>query len=80
MYYLNFRNQINYNAFTINYNVTARSIQQSEGMGVISHKKGKNMLKKCKIFEKLDKNYRRETKFGNFFKKGSKGIYRNYVP
>ena len=38
-------------------------------MGVISHKKGKNMLKKCKIFEKLDKNYRRETKFGNFLKR-----------
>ena len=49
-------------------------------MGVISHKKDKNMLKKCKIFEKLDKNYRRETKFGNFFKKGSKGIYRNNGP
>ena len=46
-------------------------------MGVISHKEGKNMLKKGKIFEKLDKNYTRETKFGNFFKKGRKGIYRN---
>ena len=72
MYYLNFRNQINYNAFTINYNVTARSIQQSEGMGVISHKKGKNMLKMGKIFEKLNKNHRRETKFWVFFQKGQK--------
>ena len=38
------------------------------------------MLKKDHIFEKLDKNYRRETKFGNAFKKGRKGIYRNNVP
>ena len=47
---------------------------------MISHKKGKNMLKKGKIFEKLDKYNRRETKFGNFFKKGRKGIYRNNGP
>ena len=46
-------------------------------MGVISHKEGKNMLKKGKIFEKLDKNYTRERKFGNFLKKDRKGIYRN---
>ena len=31
------------------------------------------MLKKGKMFEKLDKNSRRETKFGNFFQKGQKG-------
>ena len=49
-------------------------------MGVISHKKGKNMLKKGKIFKKLDKNYRTETKFGNFFKNGGKGMYRNNGP
>ena len=61
---------INDNVFTINYNLTARSIRQSEGMGVISHKKCKNMLKKGKIFEKLDKNYRREPNYANFFKKG----------
>ena len=71
---------MNYNVFTVNYNVTARSMQQSQGMGVISHKKGKNMLKKAEIFEKLDKNNRRETKFGNFFKKGREGIYRNNRP
>ena len=35
------------------------------------------MLKKRKIFGKLDKNYKRETEFGNFSKKGRKGIYRN---
>ena len=64
---------MNYNVFTINYYVTARSIQQSEGMGLISHKKGKN-------FEKLDKNYRRETRCGNYLKKGRKGIYRNNGP
>ena len=64
----------------MNYNVTARSVQRSEDMGGISHKKGKNMLKKTKIFEKLDKNYRRETKFGKFFQKGRKGIYRNNGP
>ena len=46
-------------------------------MGVISHKEAKNMLKKGKIFEKLDKNYTRERKFGNFLKKDRKGIYRN---
>ena len=38
------------------------------------------MLKKGKIFEKLDKDYRRETEFGNFSKKGRKGIYRNNGP
>ena len=38
------------------------------------------MLKKGKIFEKLDKNYRRGTKSGNFFEKGRKGIYRNNAP
>ena len=71
MYELSFRNQIilrNNYVFTINYNVTARSIQHNETMGVISHKKGKNILKKGKIFEKLDKNYRIETKFDNFSK------------
>ena len=46
----------------------------------MSHKKGNNMLKKGKIFKKLDKNYRREAKFGNFFTKGRKGICRNNGP
>ena len=41
-------------------------------MGVISHKKGKNILKKDKIFEKLDKNYRRETKLGIFSKRAER--------
>ena len=49
-------------------------------MSVIPHKKGKNMLKKGEIFEKLAKNYRREKKFWNFFKKGRKSIYRNNGP
>ena len=38
------------------------------------------MLRKRKIFEKLDKTYRRETKFGNIFRKNRKGIYRNSGP
>ena len=38
------------------------------------------MHKKGHLFEKLDKNYRKETKFGNVFKKGRKDIYRNNVP
>ena len=46
-------------------------------MGVMSHKKGRNMFTKGEIFEKLDKNYRKETKFGKFFKKGRNSIYRN---
>ena len=49
-------------------------------MGVISHKRDTNMLKKGNIFEKLDKYYRRETKFRNFFKKSRKDIYRNNGP
>ena len=64
----------------MNYNLTARSIQRSEDIGVISHKKGKNMLKKTKIFEKLHKNYRTETKFGKFFQKGRKGSIGAMVP
>ena len=38
------------------------------------------MLKKGKIFDKLDKNYRRETKFGNFLKKSRNSIFRNNGP
>ena len=38
------------------------------------------MLKMGKIFEKLNKNYRKETKFWIFFKKGRKGIQWNNGP
>ena len=46
-------------------------ILDSEGMGAIFYKKGKNMLKKGKTFEKLGKNWRKCNKFDNYFKKGS---------
>ena len=38
-------------------------------MVVISYKKGKNMLKKGKIFEKLDKNFRRKRQNLGIFSK-----------
>ena len=41
-------------------------------MGVISHKQGKNILKKDKIFEKLDKIIE-ERQNWEFFQKGQKG-------
>ena len=46
-------------------------ILESKGMGAIFHKKGKNMLKKGKIFDNLAENWRKCTKFENYFKKGS---------
>ena len=57
-------------------------------MGVVSHEKGKNMLKKGKIFEKLDKNFRRKRQNLGIFSKraerasigimGPEQVSRNY--
>ena len=41
-------------------------------MGVVSHKKGKNMLKKGKIFEKLDKITEEGQNLGIFSKRAER--------
>ena len=43
-------------------------------------KRAKICLKRAKYLKKLDKNYRRETKFGSAFEKGRKSIYRTMGP